>query len=76
MMQTQRGPLNVDDSSMTGTDCGATGSETRIYPYCLFWLFGTRSLWRDTLLSLDIGRRALVLPQINVLGLLIPHRKP
>lgn len=36
-------------------DCGATGTETRIYLYHLFWLFGNHSLWRDTLLSLDMG---------------------
>ena len=52
---------------MTGADCGATGSETRIYSYCLYWLFGTHSLWRDTLLSLDIVGRALVLTQSSVL---------
>ena len=42
------------DCYMTGTDCGATGSETRLCPYCLCWLFGTHSLRRDTLLSIDI----------------------
>ena len=52
---------------MAGVDCRATGSETTVYPYCLFWLFGTHSLWRDTLLSLDIVGRALVLPQSDVL---------
>ena len=52
---------------MTGADCGATGSETRIYSYCLYWLFGTHSLWRDTLLSLDIVGRAVVLSQSNAL---------
>ena len=57
----------MGNSCMTGADCGATGSETRIYSYCLYWLFGTHSLWRDTLLSLDIVGRALVLTQSNVL---------
>ena len=56
------------DSCMTGVDCGATGSGTRIYPYCLHWLFGTHSVWMDTLFSLDIEGRALVLPQNNVVG--------
>ena len=52
---------------MAGTDCGDPGSETRIYLYCLFWHFGTHSLWRDTLLSLDIVGRILVMPQSNAL---------
>ena len=25
---------------MVGADCRASGSGTRIYPYCLYWLFG------------------------------------
>ena len=32
------GPLNVGDNCMAGEDCGDTGSETRIYPYCFYWL--------------------------------------
>ena len=52
---------------MAGADCGATGIETRIYLYCLYWLFGTHSLQRDTMLGLDIVGRALVLQQNNVL---------
>ena len=58
--------LNVGESCMAGADCWATGSGTRIYPYCLYWLFGTYFLWIDTLLSLDIVGRALYLPQSNV----------
>ena len=59
-------PLNVDDSCMAEADLGTTGSGTRIYPYCLYWLFGTCSLWMDTLLKLDIVGKSLVLPQSNV----------
>ena len=57
---------------------GAIGSETRIYLYCLYWLFGTHSLWMDTLLSLDIVGRSLDLPQKNVLDFIdfIPEALP
>ena len=41
------GILNHKNSCMDGTDYGTTGSETRIYPYCLFWLFRIHYLWRD-----------------------------
>ena len=44
----------MGDICMTGADCRVTGSEPSIYPYSLYWLFGTHSLWRDTLLSLGI----------------------
>ncbi|XP_005363513.2 olfactory receptor 5W2-like [Microtus ochrogaster] len=44
---------------------GGTGSATRIYLYCLYWLFGTYSLWMYTLLSLDIVGRILDLPQMD-----------
>ena len=37
-------PVNVGDSCMTGADCRATGSGTRICPCCLYWLFGTFSM--------------------------------
>ena len=33
-------PVNVGDNCMAASDYGATGSGNRIYPYCLFWLFG------------------------------------
>ena len=33
-------PLNVGDSCMAGADCRATGSGSRAYSYCLYWLFG------------------------------------
>ena len=36
-------------------------------PTALYWIFGAHFLWRDTLLSLDIVGRALVLPQSNVI---------
>ena len=62
---TKLGLLNVGDSFMSGANCGAT--ETRIYPYCLCGLFGSHSLWRNTLLSLNTVVRALVQPQSNVL---------
>ena len=58
--------LNVGDSCMAEANCGATGSVTRICFCCLLWLFRTHSLWTDTLLSLDIVGRALVLPQSNM----------
>ena len=58
----------MGDSCTAGSDSGTTDSETRIYPYCLYWLFRTYSLWRDTLLSLDLMGRTLFLPQTNVLG--------
>ena len=32
----------------------------------MYWLWGTHSLWKDTLLSLDTVGRALNLPQSNV----------
>ena len=51
---------------MAEIDCRATGSKTRIYPYCLFWLLEIHSLRRDTLFNLDT-LRASVLPQSNVL---------
>ena len=57
----------MGDSCMTEADCGVTGSWTRIYPYCLHWLLGTDSLWRNTLLNIDIVGKALVLPQSNML---------
>ena len=56
----------MGDSCVAGAVCGATGSGARIYPYCLYWLFGAHSLWRDTLLSLDIEGRTLVLPQSDI----------
>ena len=56
------------DTYVAWTVCGATGSETKIFPYCMNWYFGAHSFWRDTLLSLDIAGRALVLPQSDVLG--------
>ena len=28
------------DSCLAGAECGATGSGTRIYPYCMYWPFG------------------------------------
>ena len=43
--RTKRGPLHVvTERCMTGANWGATGSETRIYPYCLIWLLETISL--------------------------------
>ena len=58
-------PLNVVDSCMAGADLGATGGGTRIYPYCMYWLFfNLFSL--DTLLILDIVGRSLDFPQRNV----------
>ena len=50
------GPVNVGGSCMTGADCGATGSESKIHLYCLDWLSRTHSLCRDTLLSLGGGK--------------------
>ena len=52
---------------MTGTDCGAIVSDTRIYSYCLYWHLRNLFFWMNTLLSLDIVERALILPQSNVL---------
>ena len=59
-------PVHVGDSCIAGTNWGATHSGTRIYPYCFYCHFGSHSLWMDTLLSLHIVRRTMVLPQINV----------
>lgn len=39
------------------------------------WLFETHSLWRDALLSLDAGRRSLVLPQLEMPGFVNSPRK-
>ena len=57
----------MGDSCVAWAVYVATGSGTRIYPCCLYWLFGTHFLWRDTLLILNIVGRDLVLPQMNVL---------
>ena len=57
----------MGNSCMTGAECATTVSETKIYPYCLYWLFEIHALWRDTLLSLDIAGRTLDLSQSNVL---------
>ena len=61
-------PLQLKTNTVPwlGQTAGATGSGTRIYPYCMYWLFETYSLWMDTLLSLDTVGRALDLPQSNV----------
>ena len=59
--RTKLGPWNVDGCCITGADWRATGSGTRIPPYCLYWLLVTHWLWRDTLFSLDIVERTLVL---------------
>lgn len=53
------GPVNVGDHCVAGAVCGATDSGTRIYPYCLNWIFGVHFLWRATLLSLDNGGEGL-----------------
>ena len=46
---------------------GATGSRPRIYSYCLNWHLRTHSLWKDTLLNLDIAGRTVFLPQSDLL---------
>ena len=51
---------------MTGTDREATSSGTGIYLYCIYWLFGILFPLVGVLLSLDIVRRALDLPQRNM----------
>ena len=56
----------MGDSCVAGAVCGATGSGTQIYSYCMNWLFGTHSLWRKTMFSLDIVGRSLVLSQSDV----------
>lgn len=33
---------------------------TRVYPYCVNWLFEAHSLWRESLLGLDSGGGGLV----------------
>lgn len=53
-------------SYIAGTYCRTPGSGTGIYPYCLYGLFGSLSLWGDDLLSLDILGRVLVFPESNV----------
>lgn len=42
---------------------GVTCSGSKIYLYCLNWLYGTYFIWRDTLLSIGITGSALLPPQ-------------
>lgn len=52
---------------MTNVVYGATRSGTRIYPHCLNWLLRAHSPRRETVLSLDIVGKTLVLPQRDML---------
>lgn len=63
--RTKLDPLDMGDSCMPGTDCGAPGSGTKINPYCLYLLFGTHSLRMHTLFYIDILGRALLLSSLK-----------
>ena len=59
-------PLNVVDICMARKDCETTGYDTKIYPYCIYWLLGNPFSLDGYLLNLDILVRALDLPQSNM----------
>ena len=69
-------PLSVGDSYMTRADCGVTGSETMIYPYCFFWLFGTHYVWRDTFVNLYVLEKPCSCLKAMCSTLWTLHRKP
>lgn len=46
---------------MVEAGCEATGSDTKIYPFYQYWIFGVHSVWMGMLLSLDIVGRTSVL---------------
>lgn len=45
--------------------CGAPGSETRTYLWCMVWLFGVYCVWWVALFSLGVELRNLILPQFD-----------
>lgn len=57
---TELDSLNVDGSCVTWSFCGAPGSGTRIYSWCINFIIGAHFLWCNTMLSLDkVGRGRL-----------------
>ena len=74
---TEQGPLHVSNSCMAWAVRGAPSSGTRIYPWCVNWLFGAHSLWWDALLSLDAGG-GRTWSSLNLVcqTLLTPHGRP
>lgn len=62
-------PLHVGDGCVAWPVWGATDSGTRIYhPWCISWFCGAQPLLWDALLSLNTGRRDLILLQLVVPG--------
>lgn len=59
------GALHLSRSSTASSACETTNSGFRIYPWCMFWLCWTHSLWWDAFLNIDARRRILVLSQLN-----------
>lgn len=66
---TKLGSLHVGTVEYPGLYKGSC----RICIWWMRWLFEAHSLWWEAFLSLDAARRALVLPQLNVLML---HGRP
>lgn len=48
---TQPGPLHVDGNCVIWPDCGALVSRTRIYPWCMSWLFPVHGISYSTLMQ-------------------------
>ena len=46
--------------------CEALGSRIKIYPWCMNSLIEAHSLWWDSTVSINVGKRDLVLPQLNI----------
>ena len=59
-------PLHVGDGCVAWSVCRTPDSRTRIYPWCISWLFRAQLLLWDALFSLDAGKRDLVFPQLFV----------
>lgn len=66
-VKTKLESLNVSDSCIVVADWEPLTGRPGFNLYCLFWCFGTHSLWKKISLSLGIVGRALVLPLNNVL---------
>lgn len=52
LYETELGPLNVGNNCIACSGCRTHGSKACIYPWCMYWHFGTHSLQVDTNLAL------------------------